>query len=69
MKPNPIKPNETIPVDESDNEGPPIAPTNPSSMSRAEDDAVTRERSPEFHDQKAPADAQKDKTRHPHSYE
>ena len=69
MTPNPTKPNETIPVDESDNEAPGIAPTRPGSMSRAEDDAVTRERSPEFHDQKAPKSAQDDKERHPHSYE
>lgn len=66
---NPKKPNNTIPVDESGNEAPAIAPTNPSSMSRAEDDAVTRDRSPEFHDQKAPKSAQDDTKRHPHSYE
>jgi hypothetical protein len=58
-----------MPVDESDNEAPGIAPTNPSSMARAEDDAATRDRSPEFHDQKAPKSAQDDKKRHPHSYE
>ena len=69
MKPNPIKPNETIPVDESDNEAPGIAPTNPSSMPRAEDDEVTFEGSPEYHDQKAPESAQDDKKRNPHSYE
>jgi hypothetical protein len=66
---NPVKPNETLPVDESDNEGSAIAPTNPSSMSRAEDDDTTRKRSPEFHDQKAPESAQVDKNRHPHSWE
>lgn len=66
---NPVKPNETVPVDESDNEAPAITPTKPSSMSRAEDDAITRERSPEFHDRKKPGPAQADKNRHPHSWE
>ena len=66
---NPRNPNETIPVDESDNEGPAIAPTNPSTMSRAEDDPIALERSPEYHDRKAPESAQDDKRRHPHSWE
>jgi hypothetical protein len=69
MKPDISKPNETIPVDESDNEAPGIAPTNPSSMSRAEDDPAVFERSPEYHDRKAPESAQADRKRHPHSYE
>jgi hypothetical protein len=33
-------------------------PSKPSSMPRAEDDAETFEKSPEFHDRKAPEDAQ-----------
>jgi hypothetical protein len=56
-------------VDESDNEAPAITPTKPSSMPRAEDDSVARDRSPEFRDRKAPESAQDDKARHPHSYE
>jgi hypothetical protein len=42
-----------MPVDESDNEAPGIIPQKPSSMPRAEDDAETFARSPEFHDKKA----------------
>jgi hypothetical protein len=48
--PKPRKPNDKIRVDESDNVAPGISPTNPSSMSRAEDDEIARERSPEYHD-------------------
>jgi hypothetical protein len=69
VKTGDVKPNPTIPVDESDNEAPAVAPTRPASMPRGEDDPVTRERSPEFHDQKAPASAQDDRKKHPHSYE
>ena len=39
-----------MPVDESDNDAPGIAPTKPSSMPRAEDDRKTYDRSPEYHD-------------------
>jgi hypothetical protein len=39
-----------MPVDESDNDAPGIIPQKPSSMPRAEDDAETFRRSPEFHD-------------------
>ena len=46
------------PVDESDNDAPGIMPSKPSSMPRAEDDPETFEKSPEFHDRKAPEDAQ-----------
>jgi hypothetical protein len=50
-----------MPVDEPDNEAPGIIPQKPSSMPRAEDDAETFRKSPEFHDQvpdtpEAPAD-------------
>jgi hypothetical protein len=38
-------------------------------MSRAEDDPAVFERSPEYHDRKAPESAQADRKRHPHSYE
>jgi hypothetical protein len=65
----PKDPNETIPVDESDNKAPGIAPTSPGTMSRAEDDEITYQRSPEFHDQKAPESAQADKENSPHSWE
>ncbi len=44
--------------DESDFEVPGIMPSKPSSMPRAEDDPKTFERSPEFHDRKAPEHAQ-----------
>jgi hypothetical protein len=46
---NQLGPNR-IPVDESDHDAPGIAPTNPSSMPRAEDDDKTYNRSPEYHD-------------------
>ena len=49
------------PVDESDNDAPDIMPSEPSSMPRAEDDAETFEKSPVFHDRKAPEDAQQHK--------
>ena len=65
----PKDPNDTIAVDESDNVGPGIAPTNPETMPRAEDDKTTYRRSPEFHDQKAPDSAQLDKDKSPHSWE
>jgi hypothetical protein len=39
-----------MPVDESDNDAPGIAPTKPSSMPRAEDDDKTYDRSPEYRD-------------------
>jgi hypothetical protein len=58
-----------MPVDESDNDAPGIIPQKPSSMPRAEDDAETYANSPEFHDQKAPASAQDDKAKAPHSWE
>jgi hypothetical protein len=41
-----------MPVDEPDNDAPGITPQKPSSMPRAEDDAETFEKSPEFHDKK-----------------
>jgi hypothetical protein len=43
-----------IPVMESDNDAPGIAPTKPSSMPRAEDDPETWRRSPEYHDRSRP---------------
>jgi len=59
-----------LPVDESDNDAPGIIPQKPSSMPRAEDDAETYARSPEFHDQKAPEPPLEDKARKgPHSWE
>ena len=45
------------PVDESDNDAPGIMLSTVSSMPRAEDDDETFANSPEFHDQKAPAQA------------
>jgi hypothetical protein len=58
-----------MPVDESDNDAPGISPQKPSSMPRAEDDAETYEKSPEFHDQEAPDSAQDDQCKNPHAWE
>jgi hypothetical protein len=41
-----------MPIDEPDNQAPGITPQKPSSMPRAEDDAETFEKSPEFHDKR-----------------
>jgi hypothetical protein len=41
-----------MPIDEPDNQAPGIIPQKPSSMPRAEDDAETFAKSPEFHDKR-----------------
>lgn len=52
-----------MPVDESDNEAPGIMPQKPSSMPRAEDDAETYARSPEYHDRREAESALQEKAR------
>ena len=57
------------PVNESDNDAPAIMPSNVSSMPRAEDDDETFANSPEFHDQKAPAEASPNTAKDKRSWE